>query len=84
MMKEVIICNAKNKTVTSEWIEDNAPQLADCQGEIEACKQRLAKTDYVVIKIAEGVASKEEYARILSERQAIRKRIGELENLQNA
>jgi hypothetical protein len=50
---------------------------------IEDCKQRLAETDYVVIKIAEGAASREEYASVIAERVALRERIGMLEQLQS-
>lgn len=47
--------------------------------EIEMLKQFLNDTDYVVIKIAEGVATKEEYAEILQDRQKARDRIRECE-----
>lgn len=49
------------------------------EDEIARLKQRLADTDYCVIKIAEGVATKEDYADILAERASIRKQINELE-----
>lgn len=39
----------------------------------------LASTDYVVIKIAEGVATKEEYADILKNRAEWRTRINEIQ-----
>ena len=39
----------------------------------------LASTDYTVIKIAEGVASKEDYADVLKDRAEWRKRINEIE-----
>ena len=42
-------------------------------------KQFLNDTDYVVIKIAEGVATKEEYAEVLQDRQKARDRIRECE-----
>lgn len=47
--------------------------------EIEMLKQFLNDTDYVVIKIAEGVATKEEYAEVLQDRQKARDRIRECE-----
>lgn len=46
---------------------------------ITELKQLLAETDYAVIKIAEGVATKEEYAEIIAQRQAWREEIRALE-----
>ena len=82
MMTEKIICNAKDGTVTREWIEDNTPMWVDYPAMIEDCKQRLAQTDYAVVKIAEGVATREEYADLLAERKALRERIAMLEQQQ--
>lgn len=83
MKKQIIICDAKSNTVTTEVIEvDDIPEYIDYQSEINECKQRLADTDYVVIKIAEGAASREAYADIIAQRQAWRMRIGELEQRQ--
>ena len=50
---------------------------------IAELKQRLADTDYVVIKIAEGSATKEEYADVIANRRAWREEIRSLENEQN-
>lgn len=77
MIKEIIICDAKTNTVTTNVIEDNTPEYIDYAWEINACKKRLAETDYVVIKIAEGAAEYEEYADVIAERQALRARISE-------
>lgn len=46
---------------------------------IEIYKGKLRDTDYVVAKIAEGVATKEEYAGVLANRAEWRKKINELE-----
>ena len=46
---------------------------------IAELKRMLQDTDYVTIKIAEGVATKEEYADILEQRSAWRAEINELE-----
>ena len=46
---------------------------------ISELKQMLRDTDYVTIKIAEGVATKEEYADILEQRSAWRTEINNLE-----
>ena len=50
------------------------------QARISELKQMLADTDYVVIKIAEGESTKEEYADVLVNRKAWREEIRELEN----
>lgn len=84
MMRETIICDARTGAVTIEQVEDNTPEYIDYQPEIEACKARLAETDYVVIKIAEGAATRDEYESIISERQLLRARINELEELAQA
>jgi len=41
-------------------------------------KRQLAETDYVAAKIAEGSATKSEYADVIAKRQAWRKEIGDL------
>ena len=46
--------------------------------ELIQLKQYLADTDYIVIKIAEGVATKEEYAEVLQKRSEARTRINEI------
>lgn len=47
--------------------------------EIFLLQQQLADTDYMVIKIAEGAATAEEYAEEIVERRAKRARINELQ-----
>ena len=61
--------------------EDKAPELAKIavKQEISELKARLADTDYIAAKIAEGAATREEYADKLAERAAWRARINELE-----
>lgn len=78
MIKQKIVCNVKENTITRELVEDNTPIWIDYQGEIEECKQRLADTDYVIIKIAEGAAKRGEYTEIIAERAALRERINAL------
>ena len=46
---------------------------------IKELKNLLAKSDYVVLKIAEGVATREDYENILSDRQSWRDEINKLE-----
>lgn len=47
--------------------------------EVGELKQKLTDTDYVVFKIAEGVATEKEYADILKDRAEWRARINELQ-----
>lgn len=51
--------------------------------EIAKLKSKLKSTDYIAAKLAEGVATKEEYADKLAERAACRARINELETMIN-
>lgn len=48
------------------------------QQEIWDLKAKLAASDYAVIKIAEGAATKEEYADLIVQRQSWRARLNEL------
>ena len=61
--------------------EEKAPERARISAafEIAALKKKLADTDYISAKIAEGAATKEEYADKLAERAGWRARINELE-----
>ena len=61
--------------------EEKAPERARIAAafEIAALKKKLADTDYISAKIAEGAATREEYADKLAERAAWRTRINELE-----
>ena len=47
--------------------------------EVNDLKKKLFDSDYAVIKIAEGAATKEEYAALIEERKKWRSRINELE-----
>lgn len=61
----------KNPEPTEEEIKERR---------IANLKQLLADTDYVVIKIAEGSATVEQYADIIAKRQEWRAEINKLEN----
>ena len=65
-------------------IEEKAPELAHIVAaqEIAELKSKLAATDYIAAKIAEGAATREEYAEELAERAAWRARINELESIE--
>lgn len=51
--------------------------------EMDNLRSQLSATDYVVIKIAEGVAAEKDYADILKDRAEWRKRINEIEEALN-
>ena len=61
--------------------EDKSPETAkiNAYAEISSLKKKLADTDYIAAKIAEGAATKEEYAEKVSERESWRARINELQ-----
>jgi cell division GTPase FtsZ len=61
--------------------EPEKPESIKAQERIEELKSKLASTDYVVIKIAEGAATAEEYAKVIAERVAFRKEINDLEKI---
>lgn len=69
-----------------EWAVEVIPEKTEEEKAAEAKKVRiselkakLAETDYVAAKIAEGAATKEEYASVLADRQAWRDEINQLE-----
>ena len=64
--------------------EEKAPELerVTTAQEIAELKAKLAATDYIAAKIAEGAATREEYAEELAERAAWRARINELEGIE--
>lgn len=63
----------------NRYILYSEKQLAEFR--IAELKQKLTSTDYVVIKIAEGVATLEQYADIISSRNLWRKEINDLEEV---
>ena len=65
--------------------EEKAPELERIAAaqEISELKAKLAATDYIAAKVAEGAATREEYAEELSERAEWRHRINELEDIIN-
>lgn len=62
------------------YVPPYVPTEADnIRNEISKLKAQLLHTDYVVIKIAEGSATAEEYAEVIANRKLWRARINELE-----
>lgn len=55
------------------------PENQRVDAQIQQLKRNLNETDYVVIKIAQGVSSEQEYEDVISSRSAWRKRINELQ-----
>jgi hypothetical protein len=56
------------------------PASLIAEEEIEELKAYLTSTDYVAIKLAEGEATADEYAEVLTKRKESRARINELES----
>lgn len=59
-----------------EWVEYSPEEYAE--GRISELKQLLADTDYIAAKIAEGAATREDYADVIAQRQAWRDEINAL------
>lgn len=86
--KGFVILEITNDTVTSVKLNEEAynayiaslPEpTEDKQSKIAELKRNLAKTDYIAAKIAEGAATREEYADVIAQRQAWRDAINRLE-----
>lgn len=75
--------NGEYIEITEEEIQEfkNLRKPIDNNTKIERLKQKLTDTDYVVIKIAEGAATMEEYADVIAKRQQWREEINVLEFL---
>lgn len=61
------------------WIYERIPDSVLTERRIDDLKRKLTDTDYVVIKIAEGAATAEEYAETIASRKAWREEINALE-----
>lgn len=67
------------KYVDGEFVHDPLPEVVDNSARVAELKQMLSDTDYIVIKIAEGVATWADYPEIKEQRQAWREEINRLE-----
>ena len=65
--------------IYTEEPDPEPPAQVQAEREIFLLKAQLRETDYVVIKIAEGAATSEEYSEVIAQREAWRARINELE-----
>ena len=63
----------------SVWVEPS-PYEPTPEDKINALKKELEKYDYIGVKIAMGVATKEEYADEIAHTEEIRKQIRQLES----
>lgn len=76
-------CNKNNATINPvTWVIEAIPEPTEkevAQARIAELKRMLADTDYIVIKLAEDAASREEYAEELAQRAEWRKEINDLE-----
>lgn len=61
------------------WIYERIPDEILTERRIDDLKRKLTDTDYVIIKIAEGAATAEEYADVIASRKAWREEINALE-----
>ena len=71
--------NGIYRDMTEEEIA-NLPTVTP-EERIAELKEKLAETDYIACKIAEGVATKEEYAEVIEQRQIWREEINELQRV---
>lgn len=60
------------------------PEYNENEARLNALHQLLTRTDYIAAKIAEGSATREEYADVIAQRQAWRAEINELERSDNS
>ena len=64
-----------------EFVYEPKPVIVDNTALIAELKQKLTDTDYIVIKIAEGVATWEDYPGVKEQRQQWREEINRLEEI---
>lgn len=76
---KIIEIEKVGETRRFQIVEDKPTEEERKTVEINSLKSFLSETDYVVIKIAEGVATPEDYAEVIAQRQSARARIRELE-----
>lgn len=67
------------RPISAPPISKNVIEKIEINNRISELKKNLVDTDYVVIKIAEGAATKEDYADIITNREEWRAEINELE-----
>lgn len=67
--------------IVTEWTDEEKKEMerGKLREELTELHAKLVATDYIAAKIAEGAATREEYAEQLEERQKWRGRINEIE-----
>lgn len=76
----MVIRREHNGKIYEDIVADiDVPESIANEQKIAELKHNLADTDYCIIKIAEGAATKEEYADVIASRAEWRKQINELE-----
>ena len=75
--KRIVFHGTESKPTLEEPLPPTEKEIAE--REIAELKTYLSETDYIAAKLAEGVATKEEYAEELTKRAEARERINELE-----
>lgn len=68
-----------NKQAYDAYVNAIPEPKTDPQARIAELKRNLADTDYIACKIAEGAATREDYADVIAQRQAWRDEINRLE-----
>ena len=76
--QELIIADHRPKYFSLEKMPEPTKEEIN-QARIAELKQKLAETDYAVIKIAEGEATQDDYAEVLAQRKDWRAEINELQ-----
>lgn len=71
---ELVLNESKKQSIIDEHNKQSTEQ------QINSLKEELLKYDYIGVKIAMGVATREEYAEQIAYTETIRERIRELEN----
>lgn len=77
--KRIVFHGVESEPTLEDPLPPTESELAE--QEIQELKQYLFETDYIVAKLAEGVATKEDYAEELQKRADARSRINELEEI---
>lgn len=73
-------CNANNCHIVDNRAVKNTTSPEDEKAiRIQELKQKLADSDYAIIKIAEGSAEVDEYSDLIEQRKAWRSEINDLE-----
>ena len=79
-MKSLVINKENPKGIRQDITEEELAQfIAPIGCQIAELKQKLADTDYNILKIVEGAATLSEMANIIKQRKAWRAEINELE-----